>query len=80
VHSPYDAVPGFDCESSVPPYPGVYAGMLNESDVYVGQLAAELKAKSYWDNTLIIYSSDNVRTGTAHSARRLPPSARARRW
>ena len=23
VHSPYDLVPGFDCETEYPPYPGV---------------------------------------------------------
>ena len=59
VHSPYNPVPGFDCEAAVPPYPGVFAGMLNESDAYVGKIAALLKQKDYWANTLVVGSSDN---------------------
>ena len=74
VHSPYNPVPGFDCEAEYPPYPGVYAGMLNESDVYVGQLTAALKAKQYWDNTLVIYSSDNGGVAVDVNCIQTPPS------
>jgi arylsulfatase A-like enzyme len=59
VHSPYDNVPGFDCESSYPPYPGVYAGMLNEADIYMGQLRTTLRQRKMWENSLIVYCSDN---------------------
>eukprot|EP00039_Didymoeca_costata_P032538 m.38237 g.38237 ORF g.38237 m.38237 type:complete len:333 (+) comp9412_c0_seq1:2-1000(+) len=40
VHSPYDDVPGWYCNScdKFLPYPGVYAGMLNSSDYYFGQV------------------------------------------
>ena len=33
------------------------AGMLNEADVYMGQLRATLKQREMWDNSLIVYSS-----------------------
>lgn len=58
VHSPYDAVPGFDCETEYPPYPGVYAGMLNEADIYMGQLRTTLHQRKMWDNSLLVYCSD----------------------
>ena len=33
--------------------------MLNEADIFIGRMADELKNKGMWDNTLIVYSSDN---------------------
>eukprot|EP00041_Stephanoeca_diplocostata_P018292 m.382106 g.382106 ORF g.382106 m.382106 type:complete len:730 (-) comp20970_c1_seq32:2839-5028(-) len=52
VHSPYNPVPGN-------PTGDVYHGMLWRADVYVGELVAELHAKGIYNNTLIVYSSDN---------------------
>eukprot|EP01045_Picozoa_sp_COSAG04_P017136 COSAG04_NODE_1492_length_6547_cov_6.137097_7_plen_46_part_00 len=31
--------------------------MLNEADIYMGQLRATLKQREMWDNSLIVYSS-----------------------
>lgn len=33
--------------------------MLNEADIWIGKIADELKSNGMWDNTLIVYSSDN---------------------
>lgn len=61
VHSPYDPVPGFNCSTTAfePPYKGVYAGMLHESDVWTGRIVEQLKQKGMWNNTLLVFSSDN---------------------
>eukprot|EP00039_Didymoeca_costata_P032539 m.38245 g.38245 ORF g.38245 m.38245 type:complete len:539 (+) comp9412_c0_seq2:2-1618(+) len=61
VHSPYDDVPGWYCNScdKFLPYPGVYAGMLNSSDYYFGQVIQKFKSSNMWDNMLLVYSSDN---------------------
>ena len=60
VHSPYDPVPGWnDSTTRFPPYPGTYAGMIYEADMYVGRLVAELHRKGMWGNSLIVYCSDN---------------------
>eukprot|EP01059_Diplonema_ambulator_P003455 TRINITY_DN13137_c0_g1_i1.p1 TRINITY_DN13137_c0_g1~~TRINITY_DN13137_c0_g1_i1.p1 ORF type:complete len:545 (+),score=72.54 TRINITY_DN13137_c0_g1_i1:113-1636(+) len=52
VHTPYDPVPGNPCNNT-------YAGMLWDADVYVGQIVSALKEKEMWDNTVIVYTSDN---------------------
>ncbi|KAK3280570.1 hypothetical protein CYMTET_11595 [Cymbomonas tetramitiformis] len=61
VHDPYDDVPGW-------PYndgnwelnaTGTYRGMLWLTDVYVGKLVELLHKKGMWDNTLIVFASDN---------------------
>eukprot|EP01060_Flectonema_neradi_P016533 TRINITY_DN2315_c0_g1_i2.p1 TRINITY_DN2315_c0_g1~~TRINITY_DN2315_c0_g1_i2.p1 ORF type:complete len:535 (+),score=103.15 TRINITY_DN2315_c0_g1_i2:55-1659(+) len=53
VHEPYNPVPGN-------PEATVYQGMLWDADVNVGKLVAALKENNnMYDNTLIVYSSDN---------------------
>jgi hypothetical protein len=39
--------------------PRSYSGMLWRADVFIGELVALLKARGMYDNTLILYSSDN---------------------
>ena len=43
VHSPYDLVPGFDCETKYPPYPGVCKSLHTRSSPFV-QKSARSKA------------------------------------
>ena len=43
VHSPYDLVPGFDCETDYPPYPGVCKSLHTRSSPFV-QKSARSKA------------------------------------
>ena len=43
VHSPYDLVPGFDCETEYPPYPGVCKSLHTRSSPFV-QKSARSKA------------------------------------
>ena len=38
-------------------------GMLWDSDRYIGKIVAALKARGMYDNTLIVYTSDNGGTG-----------------
>jgi len=57
VHSPYDKVPGWPHNGQKPA--GTYRGMLWLTDVYVGRLVALLKSKAMWENTLVLFSSDN---------------------
>ena len=52
VHTPYDKVPGNPMNST-------YHGMVWDADVYVGLLVDALKAKGMYDNTVIVYTSDN---------------------
>lgn len=52
VHVPYDAAPG-------DPTGVVYRGMLWRADIYIGQIVSLLKSKGMWDNTVIVYTSDN---------------------
>ena len=60
VHSPYDAVPQWNNScTGFAPYPGVYAGMVYEADLYTGKLVDALKSRGMWENTLLVYSSDN---------------------
>lgn len=60
VHSPYSPVPNWnDSTTAFPPYPGTYAGMIYEADVYMGRLVAALKQQDMWSNTLLVYCSDN---------------------
>lgn len=57
VHAPYDDVPGWPHNGEQPA--GTYRGMLWAADVYIGRLIALLKEKSMYNNTLIVYASDN---------------------
>ena len=52
VHTPYDVAPG-------DPTGNVYRGMLWRADVFIGRLVNLLKTKDMYENTLIMYSSDN---------------------
>ena len=52
VHVPYQSAPG-------DPTGSIYRGMLWRADVFIGQLVMLLKSKGMYDNTLIMYSSDN---------------------
>ena len=53
VHEPYNPVPGN-------PETTVYHGMLWDADVQVGRIVNALKEnKNMYDNTLIVYTSDN---------------------
>lgn len=61
VHSPYTDVPNWDnnCTTYLP-YPGVYAGMINDADAYTGKMVDALVANdNMWRNTLLVYASDN---------------------
>jgi hypothetical protein len=33
----------------------VYAGMLNEADIYMGLLRTTLEKRDMWNNTLMVY-------------------------
>lgn len=60
VHSPYNPVPGFDCQTTdYAPYPGVYAQMLHATDIQTGRLVQALRDRGMWSNTLLVYTSDN---------------------
>lgn len=63
VHVPYDAVPGWIGD--------VYRGMLWKSDIYVGEIVQLLKQRGMYDNTLIVFASDNggVANGNSHPLR-----------
>eukprot|EP00946_MAST-07B_sp_MAST-7B-sp1_P001495 g1495.t1 len=52
VHTPYERAPGDPTQS-------VYRGMLWRADTYVGALVQLLKKKGMYQDTLIVYSSDN---------------------
>ena len=52
VHVPYDAAPG-------DPTNNTYHGMLWRADVFIGKLVTLLKDRGMYNNTLIVYSSDN---------------------
>ena len=52
VHTPYQQAPN-------DPTGNVYRGMLWRADVFVGKLVALLTNKEMYDNTLLLYSSDN---------------------
>lgn len=56
VHTPYDKVPFWTEEDT-------YAGMLWDSDVYIGALVGLLKSKSMYANSVIVYTADNGGTG-----------------
>ena len=58
VHHPHEAPPTWPEQNSDI---GSYRGMLWGTDVYVGQLTQLLKDKGMYENTLIVFSSDNVR-------------------
>ena len=56
VHAPHTAPPGWPETGDA----GAYRGSLWSTDQYLGQLVAALKAKpGVWENTLLVYSSDN---------------------
>lgn len=58
VHGPYNTVPYSSHVTNI-----TYEAMLWDADVYVGALIAHLKAKAMYQNTLVVYSSDNGGTG-----------------
>ena len=60
VHAPYDPVPNN-------PLASTFEGMLWAADVKVGQVISALKEKQMYDNTLIVYSSDNGGTGDGNN-------------
>ena len=64
VHTPYDKAPG-------DPTGNVYRGMLWRADVFIGRMVTLLKEKKMYNNTLIVYSSDNggVESGNNHPLR-----------
>lgn len=55
VHSPYDLPP--TCSSSQ--CPSSIRCMIRDADRWIGKLVAALKVKGMYENTLIVYSSDN---------------------
>lgn len=55
THAPYDLPPS--CQNTSCPNP--IQAMLADSDRWTGELVAALKSKGMYDNTLIVYSSDN---------------------
>ena len=69
VHSPYSPVPHWDNDrTDFLPYPGVYAGMIQDADKWTGRLAAELKRRGMWQRTLMVYCSDNGGVSVHHLA------------
>ena len=56
VHTPYDQAPG-------DPTGSVYRGMLWRADVFIGQMVTLLMDKNMYNDTLIMYSSDNGGVG-----------------
>eukprot|EP00045_Choanoeca_perplexa_P006606 m.57043 g.57043 ORF g.57043 m.57043 type:complete len:630 (+) comp13701_c0_seq3:2-1891(+) len=69
VHTPYDQVPGWNkaeyCHGyTEQTHDSTYCGMLWDSDVYMGRLRAALEQKGMWDNTLIVFASDNGGVGS----------------
>lgn len=42
-----------------------FAGMISRLDAYVGEILAKLKEKGLDENTIVIFSSDNVLTKKA---------------
>lgn len=59
VHHPHEAPPAWREQSDDI---GSYRGMLWGTDIYVGQLTQLFKDKGMYDNTLIVFSADNVST------------------
>jgi arylsulfatase A-like enzyme len=69
VHEPYDPVPGWNARSpcfGYDNYPNgqfksdsVYCGMLADADVYIGRLVDLLTQRGMYENTIIVYSTDN---------------------
>lgn len=53
VHTPYDRAPGGPSSLTT------YQNMLWDADVWIGSIVATLKARGMWENTFIVYSSDN---------------------
>eukprot|EP00041_Stephanoeca_diplocostata_P005028 m.54816 g.54816 ORF g.54816 m.54816 type:complete len:557 (+) comp15529_c0_seq2:411-2081(+) len=56
AHLPYEPVPGWDDNDTEE---GKYVGMINRSDADLRLLCDAIKEKGMWDNTLLVYSSDN---------------------
>eukprot|EP00050_Salpingoeca_kvevrii_P008128 m.300955 g.300955 ORF g.300955 m.300955 type:complete len:645 (+) comp14569_c0_seq1:3-1937(+) len=62
VHVPYDPVPGWDgrqCKGYEASDDYAFCGMLWSADRYVGLVKEALRTRGMWENTLIIYTSDN---------------------
>lgn len=55
VHAPYDQVPGW----VVGPGRSMYQGMLWSADKYVAAIRELLEIKQMWDDSLVVFSSDN---------------------
>ena len=47
----------------------VFAGMVTALDAAVGEVVQGLKDSGLWDNTLIFFSNDNGRDGSASDQR-----------
>ena len=79
MHTPYDSVPGWNTSIPCAGYDGdsgdsnaaapfaapdsTYCGMLWDADRYMMQIEQRLKAAGLWNNTLIVFSSDNGGVG-----------------
>eukprot|EP00730_Choanoeca_flexa_P000411 TRINITY_DN10188_c0_g1_i2.p1 TRINITY_DN10188_c0_g1~~TRINITY_DN10188_c0_g1_i2.p1 ORF type:complete len:630 (+),score=107.24 TRINITY_DN10188_c0_g1_i2:2-1891(+) len=69
VHTPYDPVPDWNKSIYCKGYTeqaeqSTYCGMLWDSDVYMGRLRIELERNDMWNDTLIVFVSDNGGVGS----------------
>lgn len=65
VHAPYDLPPSC-AEPTADTCPNKIRAMIGDVDIWVGKLVEALKAKDMYDNTLMVFTSDNG--GTADDA------------
>jgi len=65
VHEPYQAPPC--CNKSCGPCDNVLHAMLREADKFIGRLTELLKKKSMYDNTLVVFTSDNGGVGDGNN-------------
>lgn len=63
MHTPYNPVPNWNasypCFGYMDKGESTYCGMLWDADLYVGKIVDLLKQRGMYDNTLIVYFSDN---------------------
>ena len=67
VHSPYTAPPVWEEQKYPKMWDNTYANMLAMLDAGVGNIAAALKARGMWDNTLLLFSADNGGIGVGNN-------------